>query len=152
MRTVVFITLLGSLFVEAQDKQIKRVPIAPTSPASGKAMFGEYCAVCHGLEGTGNGPAAAALKDKPADLTALSSKNGGKFPEAHVYTTLRQVESPIHSSKRMPVWGNLFYSITTNPAEMQMRINNLVSYVRSLQKSTVLASSHAAADDAAAGR
>jgi len=151
MRTIIFVTLLGTLFAQAQDKQIKRVPISPTSPASGKQMFGEYCAVCHGLEGTGDGPAAAALKDKPADLTDLASKNGGKFPEAHVYTTLRQVESPVHSSKRMPVWGNLFYSLGTNPAERQMRINNLVSYVRSLQKSA-LASSHPVSDEPAAGR
>lgn len=149
MRTIAFLTLLGSLLVQAQDKQIKRVPISPTSPGSGKEMFGAYCAVCHGLEGTGDGPAAAALKDKPADLTALASKNGGKFPEAHVFLTLRQAESPVHSSKKMPVWGDLLYSLSTNQAEIQMRINNLVSYVQSLQKSPVLASSHAAANEVA---
>lgn len=148
MRTITFLTLLGTLLVQAQDKQIKRVPITQTSPSSGKEMFGAYCAVCHGLEGNGDGPAAGALKDKPADLTALASKNGGEFPEAHVFATLKQVDSPVHSSKKMPVWGDLFYSISTSQGEIQMRINNLVSYVRSLQQPSAVASSRVAADEA----
>ena len=134
MRMIVFVTLLGSLLLQAQDKQVKRVPITQTSPAAGQDMFKTYCAPCHGLDGTGNGPAASALKQKPADLTALAAKNGGKFPADHVFTTLKQVESPVHGSKEMPIWGDLFYSISSNQGEIQMRINNLVSYVKTLQK------------------
>jgi putative copper resistance protein D len=33
-------------------------------------LYGESCAVCHGAAGYGDGPAAADLKPKPADLTA----------------------------------------------------------------------------------
>lgn len=134
MRTIVFVTLLGSLFVQAQDKQVKKVAITQTSPGSGKEMFGAYCAPCHGLDGKGSGPAASALKSKPADLTMLTSKNGGKFPSAHIFTTLKQVDSPVHGSKEMPIWGTLFSSISTSDGEVQMRINNLVSYVQTLQK------------------
>ena len=36
----------------------------------GKALFGTHCASCHGSEGRGDGPAAAALVGPPADLTA----------------------------------------------------------------------------------
>ena len=58
---------------------VKHVPISNTSPSSGKDMFNNYCAVCHGTDGKGTGPAATALKATPADLTALAQKNGGKY-------------------------------------------------------------------------
>jgi len=134
MRTVVFMTLLGSLLMQAQDKQIKRVPITQTPASSGKEMFGTYCAPCHGLDGKGTGPAASALKKQPADLTELAAQNGGKFPSAHVYAVLKQVDSPVHGSKEMPIWGSLFSSVSTSEAEIHMRITNLVSYVQTLQK------------------
>jgi mono/diheme cytochrome c family protein len=117
----------------AQDKEIKRVPVTRTSN-SGKEMFGAYCAPCHGLDGTGNGPAATALKKMPADLTQLAAKSGGKYPSAHVFATLKQVDSPVHGSKEMPVWGTLLSSVSSSEAETQLRMNNLVSYVQSLQK------------------
>lgn len=134
MRKIVFVTLLSSLCLLAQDKQIKRVPITQTSPGSGKEMFGTYCAPCHGLDGKGDGPAAAALKKKPADLTQLAEKNKGKFPSAHVYAILKQADSPVHGSKEMPIWGTLFSSVSNSDAEVHMRITNLVNYVQTLQK------------------
>ena len=36
--------------------------------ARGKALFGEHCALCHGPDGRGDGPAAASLAVKPPDL------------------------------------------------------------------------------------
>ena len=42
--------------------QLKEVPVTQTSPASGKQMFTTYCAVCHGADGRGNGPAAVDRK------------------------------------------------------------------------------------------
>ena len=50
----------------------------------GPELFRTYCAPCHGLDAKGHGPAAAALKTKPADLTVLSKTNGGQFPEERV--------------------------------------------------------------------
>jgi mono/diheme cytochrome c family protein/uncharacterized membrane protein len=40
------------------------------SVAAGKSLFVGHCATCHGPEGHGDGSAGAALKVKPADLTA----------------------------------------------------------------------------------
>jgi copper resistance protein D len=40
------------------------------SVANGMLLYGESCAVCHGVAGYGDGPAAVDLKPKPADLTA----------------------------------------------------------------------------------
>ena len=39
------------------------------SPARGAAVFRSRCTACHGAEGKGDGPAAAALRPRPPDLT-----------------------------------------------------------------------------------
>ena len=76
-------------------------------------MFNNYCAVCHGKDGKGGGPAASALKTPPADLTTLAQKNGGKYPSAHISSVIRgQASMPSHGSQDMPVWGPLFSSIS----------------------------------------
>jgi len=48
-----------------------RNPIPPTanSVALGARLYRENCAVCHGPEGRGDGPAAPSLVPRPADLT-----------------------------------------------------------------------------------
>ena len=40
------------------------------SIAAGAAVYTQYCAVCHGNEGKGDGPGAAGLTPKPADFSA----------------------------------------------------------------------------------
>lgn len=37
--------------------------------AEAQAFFAQTCALCHGPDGTGNGPAAAALNPKPRNYT-----------------------------------------------------------------------------------
>src|SRR2546428_3294639 len=124
-----------SAFVLAQQKEVKHVPIKPTSPASGSEMYANYCAVCHGKDGKGGGPAADALKVPPTDLTTLSKRNGGQFPSARVASAIRgDVNLPAHGSKEMPVWGPLFGHLSQgHPAEVQQRIANLSAYIESLQ-------------------
>jgi mono/diheme cytochrome c family protein len=114
---------------------IQHVPIQPTSAASGKEMFNTYCAVCHGSDGKGNGPAASALKTPPADLTVLSKNNGGKYPGLKVSSAIRgDVTVPAHGSKEMPVWGRLFGSMSGgHDSEVVQRIANLNRYIESLQ-------------------
>jgi mono/diheme cytochrome c family protein len=133
---------LFTCIVIAQDQTqdqtkttIKHVTVKQTSPASGKEMFTSYCAVCHGTDGKGGGPAAAALKTPPADLTLLSKNNGGKFPSLKVSSILRGTSDlPAHGSKEMPVWGPLFRSISGgHETEVQQRVSNLTQYVESLQ-------------------
>jgi mono/diheme cytochrome c family protein len=43
--------------------------LAEASPARGAAVFRSRCTACHGAEGRGDGPAAAALRPRPPDLT-----------------------------------------------------------------------------------
>ena len=129
--------LLAACLASAQEKPvIKTVPMKQTSPASGKEMFTQYCAACHGADGKGTGPAAAALKTPPADLTTLAKRSeGGKFPRERVAEILRSGTGvAAHGSLDMPTWGPLFRSLDPNhDVTVQQRIKNLNDYMESLQ-------------------
>ena len=136
-KSVSILAVLCLLFVclAASAQTIQKTAVSPTSPSSGADMFKTYCAACHGTDGKGTGPAAPALKKTPANLTELTARNGGKFPELKVYGTIKgDVDMPAHGSRDMPVWGSLFSSVSHgNQSEVQMRIANLTAYVQSIQ-------------------
>ena len=116
-------------------KTIQHTTVKLTSAASGEEMYKTYCAVCHGTDGKGGGPAASALKVAPADLTQLSKKNGGKYPALKVTSAIRgEGDVPAHGSKEMPVWGSLFWNMSHgHESEVQQRMANLTKYIESLQ-------------------
>jgi hypothetical protein len=59
------------------------LPVKPPEPTP--AMdFANFCSACHGTGGKGDGPVAADLAKRPADLTRLSARNHGKFPTTRV--------------------------------------------------------------------
>jgi len=107
--------------------------------------FRRYCASCHGVDGTGDGPVAASLKSKPADLTVLSKNNGGVFPKQDVHDYIDGTRPVVaHGLQQMPVWG---YPTTLAPGtltgtfnpgftrtEIDARIKLIVDYVKSIQK------------------
>jgi len=119
----------------AQDKSgVKKTAIEPSSPASGKDMFAQYCAACHGPDAKGKGPAAAALKTPPADLTTLAKRHDGKYPRDYVANILRTGTGAAAHGSDMPTWGPLFHSLDQgHDADVQLRIKNLNDYLASLQ-------------------
>lgn len=127
-------SLLVASVVYAQDKpRIEQAPIPRISPTDGKEMFAAYCSPCHGKEGRGDGPAAAALKRVPADLTTLTSRYGGKFPEVKVRRYIEGLdEVAAHGTRDMPVWGPLFRALSTDTAAM--RIESLTQHLKSIQR------------------
>jgi mono/diheme cytochrome c family protein len=139
MRTLAFVALLvvSCLILNAgsQDSKptIKMVPPSPTSAASGPEMFNTYCAVCHGVSGKGDGPAAASLKHAPPDLTQIARKNGGKFPEIRVFLSITEDVNGAHGSSEMPVWGPVFRSLQLGDSLWRLRVENLTEYIRTLQ-------------------
>jgi mono/diheme cytochrome c family protein len=131
--------LTFTIICAAQEVIIKKVPINPVAAYSGERMYANYCAVCHGNNGKGNGPAAKALGVSPADLTRLAQQNHGKFPGAHVYTVIRgDTNMPAaHGAKDMPVWAALFNQSSGGvqpDVEVHQRISNLTKHVESLQQ------------------
>jgi len=115
-----------------------------TSP---KLDFRRYCAQCHGMDATGNGPVAPALKKKPANLTLLAKNNGGVFPEQEVRDFIDGTKtSAAHGSRAMPIWGDAFRmrsasqgsgmalgGVGLTQAQVDAKINGLVNYVKSIQ-------------------
>jgi mono/diheme cytochrome c family protein len=122
-------------FAHAQSNPTMTIPVKKTEATSGKNMFKSYCAPCHGVDGKGNGPVGSSLKTPPLDLTMLSRKNDGQFPDKHVIEVLRfGVDVPSHGSTTMPVWGPVLGNMSkTNAMDKQLRINNLVDYLKTIQ-------------------
>lgn len=129
------VLLAISAAAQSSAPKVKTVPAPYTSPASGKEMYAAYCASCHGTDAKGNGPAAAAMKAQPTDLTMLSTHNHGAFPEMRVYNVIKGDPSLIaHGSKDMPVWGPVFRALGTgDESKVHMRIANLTKYIQELQ-------------------
>jgi mono/diheme cytochrome c family protein len=103
----------------------------------GPDLFRVYCAACHGSNGKGGGPVAPALKAKVPDLTLLAKNNGGQFPSALVRRIIAGDEVlSSHGSREMPIWGPIFHRIESDQDFGNVRIENLVKYLESLQSFT----------------
>ena len=86
------------------------VACAPPAPeVSGRALFAENCAVCHGDGGRGDGPAAAGMTPPPVDLTRLSADNDGVFPLVRV---MSYVDGYTRPDDTMPEFGSLLVGPT----------------------------------------
>ena len=134
--SAVMLGLLGCGIVSSQTPpQIKKSPVNETSPASGKEMYLQYCASCHGKEGKGDGPAVSALKVAPSNLTTLSARNNGAFPEIKVSRTIEGSDDlAAHGSRDMPTWGQVFHQMEGDGAATgKLRVANLTAYLKSLQ-------------------
>jgi mono/diheme cytochrome c family protein len=143
------VLLLGGALVGVSANLALAQEGGPAMGASGKIITGklefrQYCAQCHGMSATGDGPVAAALKKKPANLTLLSKNNGGVFPEQEVREFIdgsKTAES--HGTREMPIWGYAFKyrqgSLAGSGApplsdqEVKQKIDLLVDFVKSVQ-------------------
>lgn len=103
---------------------------------SGKTMFKQYCASCHGADGKGRGPATPTLNTRVPDLTTLTKRHDGKFPFEYVESVLRFGPGlSAHGSSEMPVWGPIFqYLENYNESAVRQRIRNLCEYIESVQQ------------------
>ncbi len=101
----------------------------------GPELYRAHCAPCHGSEGKGNGPVAPALKTRPSDLTVLAKKNNGKFPADYARKFISGDEViAAHGSREMPVWGPIFHQIEEDQDFGDVRIQNLVKYLETIQQ------------------
>ena len=101
----------------------------------GRGLFKTYCASCHGATGEGNGPAAGALRQKPANLTRFAVSNGGTFPTVKLHRIIDGRDVIAHGSSEMPVWGNAFKAAHEGLDEdtVRARIDAIVVYIESIQ-------------------
>jgi mono/diheme cytochrome c family protein len=124
--------VIGVAQVRGQPPQAPQILI---ESLVGRDSFDLYCASCHGAQGRGNGPVASALRATPADLSALALRNNGAFPRDRVrsFVTGTGRSLAAHGTTEMPVWGPMFRAFESD-ARVRERIENLVTYVESLQQ------------------
>jgi len=139
MKTIV--TLLALLLLigcplAAQDKPAEKPHVASTTASSGATLYKRHCAVCHGNDLKGNGPAPAPFREETPDLTALAKRHEGIFPDAYVADVLKDgVKIEAHGPAEMPLWGTTFQEAEgLTGAQVTQRIADLVSYIKSKQQ------------------
>lgn len=94
---------------------------AAGNASKGKALYASQCASCHGAQGKGNGPAAAALNPKPVDLTDKAVM--GKLTDQQLFDVIKKGGVAIGKSAMMP------------PAGVgDSDVADLVAYVKGLSK------------------
>lgn len=107
----------------------------PLQPYSGNSDYQVYCSSCHGTEGRGDGMIAKSLKKRPADLTLLSRRNNGVFPDEKVFNIIDGRKGSAHGDSDMPAWGEVFgkASESAGAENTAARIDTLVKYLETLQ-------------------
>ncbi len=91
--------------------------------AAGKAKYAQFCAACHGPEGKGDGPAAAALNPKPRDHT--DPKYMKSLSDEEIYKIIKEGGAAVGKAPLMPPWG---------AALSEQDLRNVVAYIRTLAK------------------
>ena len=111
------------------------ITVNRTTATSGKQMYVNYCAPCHGVDGRGHGSVAPALKVQPTDLTVMTRNNHGRFPDTHIVVVLENgVDAPSHGTAEMPVWGPILGKMSWgNTQDRLLRMSNLSRYLESIQ-------------------
>ncbi len=72
----------------------------------GKALYDTKCAVCHGADAEGGGPASLGLGVVPPGLTMLAKNNDGVFPRDEVMSVIDGYFRRDHYNDPMPVFGD----------------------------------------------
>ena len=134
------ILVLGWITLAATQEKIKPPYhdlnlAAPAGTVSGADLYKQLCAGCHGADAKGIGPTSPYCSVPPTDLTLLTKKNHGAFPEQKVTQILRYgTEKPNQSTTYMPVWKPLLSTIHGESAELtEKRITSLTEYLKSIQ-------------------
>lgn len=103
-------------------------------PLDGPSVYRVYCAVCHGVDGKGQGPSAQVFRHKPTDLTVIAKSNKGMFPRSTIQDLLTNGGRwKAHGSNEMPIWGPVFLAVDVDDKTAYAHVYNLVTYLDSIQ-------------------
>jgi mono/diheme cytochrome c family protein len=129
------LSILSLTGAKVDAQTIKQGTAARVQSIEGVDTFNAYCAVCHGQQAKGNGPAATALKKVPADLTAVAKRHGGTFSALNVeQVILGEDVLTSHGSRDMPVWGPNLALAPGTDRPLSQRIEDVVWYLESIQE------------------
>src|SRR5437870_8992847 len=111
----------------------------------GRRVYAQRCAVCHGPDGRGNGPAAPSLMPRPRDFTLgqfkYKSTAAGQPPTE---ADLMHVVANGLAASAMPYWRDILDSVETRAVVAYVKSMTLAAKPFADRKSTRLNSSHVA--------
>lgn len=126
--TAVTSALAFASVAHAQDKEI------------GAGLYADYCAVCHGASGKGDGDMANVLTIPSPNLTLLSKANDGDFPMLQVIHIIDGRTGVRAHGGAMPLFGNMFSEQSVagpddygSVLETRGRVLSLAMYLESIQ-------------------
>lgn len=132
---VVMVALVGSSGCDKSNKAQRDILLEvaesfdemfDTPKSKGQAIYSQFCSVCHGLSGEGDGFNAYNLNPKPRAFT--DSAFVTRLDRALVVETITNGGKAIGISANMPPWGNTLSSYD---------IDLVASHVIRLSKSSV---------------
>jgi len=139
MRTfAVAVVVVGVLVIGARAQgPSAREPMLQKTTV-GSELYRFYCSNCHGLDARGRS-ATPAMQVPASNLTVLTVNHGGIFPREGVRDVIAHGAGPgsVHGTNDMPVWGTIFRALEPNDRMVDVRIDNLVRYIESIQASGV---------------
>ena len=108
---------------------------------AGAWYFERFCAVCHGVDATGDGPMQEVLMVPAPDLTQLAVGNDGVFPMARVVRQIDGRDPMLAHGGEMPLFGELFgfpnaaiAAETGQPIVTAQPIADLAAWLEEIQK------------------
>ena len=120
---------------------MRRPGLGDTRDRQGQGVYLQYCATCHAVDATGNGPMAPALVVQPPDLTTLAAQNGGVFPTTRVVWRIDGRDPLVAHGSPMPVYGDFFQGDDTplkapsgQPIMTSRVVADLVAYLEGIQQ------------------
>jgi mono/diheme cytochrome c family protein len=115
LRLVLALVLVAGAFCQAANAQTKG------DAKAGKAKYELLCAACHGTGGKGDGPAAAGLNPKPADLSDRDYLS--TLSDQYLFEVIKEGGSQVKKSPLMPAW---------RAALSDKEIASVITYLRGL--------------------
>ena len=120
---------------------ITGAPAFAQDAAVGAVVYTQYCATCHGVDATGNGPMAPSLLVQPTNLTQLAANNEDVFPTARVVSRIDGRDPLVSHGSDMPIWGPYFEETqsvplraeTGQPILTSQSIADLVVFLQEIQ-------------------
>jgi mono/diheme cytochrome c family protein len=119
---------------------VVQTPALAQDPIVGAELYETHCAVCHGLEGGGNGPLAPALILQPPSLRDLVKRHDG-FPMERVISRVDGRDPLVSHGSPMPIYGPFFEGEDTvlktdsgQPIFTSRPIADLVAYLKEIQE------------------
>ncbi len=92
--------------------------VTPELVSHGKELFGQQCVSCHGVEGKGDGPAAAALDPHPRNFHQTEGWQNGWKPSQIFYTLQHGARGAMSSYATLPAegrWALAHFVASLNP-------------------------------------